>query len=258
MGDTSQSSGSKVSSVKTGFGNFGSAVSKGFGITKQFVKQKIGKAESSTENPEFLAALERLHVVNRNFTKLQKITSSVFTAFPKAENDGKGFLENEIKYANKLEKDYKIARLDYDARSETLKELKAKNTAAKIPQAQKNFDESTEAYEKVKAELQKTIQYIDEQKDRIHKDTIATCCELLQSLKPDWERKEGDPEPVGDFAAPGETTTTTTTSTTTTAPSTDSSSTTTSTSVPERRSSQRSSLSAESAPTSTETTTESS
>jgi len=208
----------KAESIKASLGSFGSSLSKGFGITKQFVKQKMGKAETAPESKEVLSALERLHVATRNFNKLYKITSSVFTAFPKAENDGKGFLDNEIKYANKLEKDYKIARLDYDARSETLRDLKAKNATAKIPQAQKNYDEATEVYEKVKAELQKTISYIDEQKDRIHKDTIATCCELLQSLKPDWERKEGDPEPAGDFSTadtPAPTTSASTTTTTT-------------------------------------------
>jgi len=225
-GDSKQGAG-----IKASLGSFGSSLSKGFGITKQFVKQKMGKTEVIPESKEFLAAIERLHVANRNFNKLYKITNSVFAAFPKAENDGKGFLENEIKYANKLEKDYKIARLDYDARSETLREFQVKNNQAKIPQAKKNADEATETYEKVKAELQKTINYIDEQKDRIHKDTIATCCELLQSLKPDWEKKEGDPDsgPVGDFSTPVEgvsdSTTTTTASViapTTTVPSTSS------------------------------------
>jgi len=233
MGDQTQQ-GTSGDKLKAGLGSMGSAFTKGFGITKQFVKQKMGKAEGTPESKEVLAALERLHVVNRNFNKLYKITSSVFMAFPKAENDGKGFMENEIKYANKLEKDYKIARLDYDARSETLRDFQAKKNTAKIPQAQKNLDEAAEVYEKVKAELQKTVAYIDEQKDRIHKDTIATCCELLQSLKPDWERQDGDPEPTGDFSAPGETTdsasasssssipvTTTTTTTTTEVESTE-------------------------------------
>jgi len=224
---SSDSKGQSSGGIKVSLGSIGSSLSKGFGITKQFVKQKIGKAESVPESKEFLAALERLHVATRNFNKLFKLTQSVFATFPKAENDGKGFLDNEIKYATKLEKDYRIARLDYDARTETLRDLISKKKNDKIPQAQKNADEATETYEKIKAELQKTINYIDEQKDRVHKDTIATCCELLQSLKPEWEAPTSDV--LGE--APGEpseiVTATPVTTTSTTAPTTTTTTTTT-------------------------------
>eukprot|EP00456_Euglypha_rotunda_P029189 TRINITY_DN22903_c0_g1_i4.p1 TRINITY_DN22903_c0_g1~~TRINITY_DN22903_c0_g1_i4.p1 ORF type:complete len:195 (+),score=45.34 TRINITY_DN22903_c0_g1_i4:102-686(+) len=183
----------------------------------------MGKSEAQPESKEILQALERLHDANRNFTNLVKTTSSVFSAFPKADNDGKLFLEHEIKFANKLEKDYKIARLDYDARSETLRDATQKQKKDKIPAAQKSMDESTESYEKVKAELQKAINYIDEQREKIHKDTIRTCCDLLKGLKPDWEKKEGElsaeeplltsPDAESSTVATTTTTTTTTTST---------------------------------------------
>jgi len=218
---TSASSDSKGGGIKVSLGSIGSSLSKGFGITKQFVKQKIGKAETVPESKEFLAALERLHVATRNFNKLFKLTQSVFATFPKAENDGKGFLDNEIKYATKLEKDYRIARLDYDARTETLRDLISKKKNDKIPQAQKNADEATETYEKIKVELQKTINYIDEQKDRVHKDTVATCCELLQSLKPEWEAPTSDV-----LGEPSEIVTATPVTTSTTAPTTTTTSTT--------------------------------
>jgi len=185
-GPAGPSTGTKL---KTGLASVGSSLSKGFGITKQFVKQKMGKSEVQPESKEFLAALERLHVANRSFIKLFKATQSVFAAFPTAENDGKTFLEDDIKSANKLEKDYTIARLDYDARSETVRDLQKNGKKDKISLAQAKLDEATDAYEKIKAKLQKAIDYIDEQKEKVHKDTIATCCELLQSLKPEWESK---------------------------------------------------------------------
>jgi len=171
-------------------------------MLKRGALEKMGKVQATQESEEFLAKVQSLIATEKAFKNLQRVGKSIFSSIKATSpddasphNPADDFLV-QINGSMVLKKSYDSKRLAFDAAKDR---LVTADEAAKTPgknQAKKEInaknaledkDVKKEEYENAKAMLDAAIDELEENRDRQFKTSIDAMCQILNSLKPDWQ-----------------------------------------------------------------------
>jgi len=164
-------------------------------MVKQWAKEKVNKAPAS-ENKEAMDASEKLRVATDTFERLNKLGKPIFKLDPSVSNKADQLLKGEIKQASKFQKDYTMARLDFDGKRNDLEGAQSKSQQEKAASLQEKLDLAKRVYDDALEKFLMAVQDLDSKKDGVHEEVVQSLQKILGGLQPGWKRPEGLGSPV--------------------------------------------------------------